>query len=109
MGVGSGSGSRHDSYCLRTSGILDEYDVTAWMGDKGYIGTAMLTPIRKPKHRDLLDWEKDFNYHHNKKRAIVEHAIANLTTWHILHTDHRRPIDTFATTISAVLGLQFYR
>ncbi|MCP2272792.1 DDE superfamily endonuclease [Actinokineospora diospyrosa] len=22
-------GSRHDSYCLRTSGILDEYDVTA--------------------------------------------------------------------------------
>ncbi|WP_026423734.1 transposase family protein, partial [Actinokineospora inagensis] len=102
-------GSRHDSHCLRESGMLDDRDVTAWMGDKGYVGTGMLTPIRKPKHRDLLDWEKDFNHHHNKKRVIVEHAIANLKTWRILHTDYRRPIDTFATTITAVLGLQFYR
>jgi hypothetical protein len=26
-----------------------------------------------------------------------------------MHTDYRRPIDTFATTISAVIGLHFYR
>jgi hypothetical protein len=26
----------------------------------------------------------------------------------ILHTDHRRPIDTFPTTISTVIALRFY-
>jgi hypothetical protein len=26
-----------------------------------------------------------------------------------MHTDYRRPLDTFETTISAVVGLHFYR
>jgi hypothetical protein len=26
-----------------------------------------------------------------------------------MHTDYRRPLDTFDTTISAVVGLHFYR
>jgi len=26
-----------------------------------------------------------------------------------VHTDYRRPLSTFATTISAVIGLHFYR
>jgi hypothetical protein len=26
-----------------------------------------------------------------------------------MHTDYRRPIDTFTMTISAVIGLHFYR
>ena len=30
-------------------------------------------------------------------------------TWRILHTDYRRPLTTFADTISAVIGLEFYR
>jgi hypothetical protein len=30
-------------------------------------------------------------------------------TWRIMHTDYRRPIDTFAATISAVIGLHFWR
>ena len=68
----------------------------------------MITPIKKPKDRKLLDWEKDFNTAINKIRATVERVIANFKNWRILHTDYRRPIDTFATTISAVIGLQFY-
>jgi hypothetical protein len=28
------------------------------MGDKGYVGNDMITPIKKPAHRGLLDWEK---------------------------------------------------
>jgi hypothetical protein len=28
--------------------------------------------------------------------------------WQIMNTDYRRPIDTFAVTISAVIGLHFY-
>ncbi|MDT5280222.1 MAG: hypothetical protein QOJ20_1417, partial [Mycobacterium sp.] len=42
-------------------------------------------------------------------RWKIEQTIANLKTWRILHTDYRRPLATFADTISAVIGLQFYR
>jgi hypothetical protein len=36
-------------------------------------------------------------------------VIANFKTWRIMHTDYRRPLDSFDTTISAVVGLHFYR
>jgi hypothetical protein len=45
----------------------------------------------------------------NKIRWRIEQKIANLKTWRILHADYRRPLATFADTISAVIGLQFYR
>jgi len=41
----------------------------------------MITPIKKPQHRDLLDWEKDFNKQVNKIRAVIERVIANFKTW----------------------------
>jgi hypothetical protein len=42
-------------------------------------------------------------------RAPRERAIANLKTRRIFHTDYRRPHHTHPETISAVLGLEFYR
>jgi hypothetical protein len=41
-------GHHHDSYCLAESGALAGADPGTWIGDKGYIGNDMLTPIRKP-------------------------------------------------------------
>ena len=102
-------GSRHDTYCLHESGALTSDAASNWTGDKGYVGTGMITPIKKPAHRDLLDWEKDFNTQVNKIRYVIEQIIANFKTWRIMHTDYRRPLATFATTISAVVGLYFYR
>jgi hypothetical protein len=112
----------------------------------------MITPIRKPECRELLDWEKEFNTQVNKIRYLrvrvkvhtrlrsarqmswfvmifarlqavrrassatltpalirylIEQVIANFKTWRIMHTDYRRPLDTFDTTISAVVGLHF--
>ncbi len=101
-------GSRHDSYCLGESGVLLTLDPADWMGDKGYEGNEMLTPFKKPAGGDLLDWEKEFNTQINKIRYVIERTIANFKTWRIMHTDYRRPISTFATTISAVIGLHFY-
>jgi DDE superfamily endonuclease/Helix-turn-helix of DDE superfamily endonuclease len=101
-------GSRHDVFCLDESGALDGVNPSDWTGDKGYVGRGMITPIKKSKVRKLLDWEKDFNTAINKMRATVERVIANFKNWRILHTDYRRPLDTFATTISAVIGLHFY-
>ena len=76
---------------------------------RDYVGTGTLTPIKKHTHRDLLDWEKTFNTQINKIRYVLEQIIANFKTWRILHTDNRRPLATFVTTIAAVVGLHFYR
>jgi hypothetical protein len=38
-------GSRHDTYCLKESGVLASRPGN-WMGDKGYVGNDMLTPIK---------------------------------------------------------------
>jgi hypothetical protein len=101
-------GCRHDSAALACSGVVDTLDPGNWIGDKGYVGNDMITPIKKPPYRDLLDWEKEFNTAVNKIRYLIEQTIANLKTWRILHTDYRRPLATFATTISTVIALHFY-
>jgi hypothetical protein len=101
-------GSRHDTHCLRESGTLVTLNPGNWIGDKGYIGNDMITPIRKPAHRNLLGWEKEFNKQVNKIRYVIERAIANFKTWRIMHTDYRRPLATFAETISTVIALHFY-
>lgn len=103
-------GSRHDAAAIDIAGLLtSDNDTIDHIGDKGYIGKGMLTPIRKPTHRDLLEWEKDFNTAVNRIRYAIERAIANLKTWRILHTDYRRPIETFEQTIATVIALEFFR
>ena len=56
-----------------------------------------------------MDWEKKFNKAVNQIRHVVERAIAKFKTWRIIYTDYRRPLTTFAQTISVVVGLYFYR
>ena len=102
------AGSRHDSHCLKESGVLLTVDPRNWLGDKGYVGNSMITPIKKPIHRDLLAWEREFNTQINKIRYLIERTIANLKTWRIMHTDYRRPLATFAATIATVIALHFY-
>ncbi len=102
-------GKRHDNYCLGESGILLGADPRDWVGDKGFVGNEMITPLKKPAGGELLDWQKEFNTQINKIRWVIEQVIAHFKTWRIMHTDYRRPIETFAATISAVIGLHFYR
>jgi hypothetical protein len=44
-------GSRHDSHCLAEAAVLTGMDAGHWMGDTGYVGNNMITPIKKPLHR----------------------------------------------------------
>lgn len=100
-------GKTHDAKAIRESGFLegraDDF------GDKGYIGTAMITPIRKPPGGELHESQKEFNKQINAIRATVERVIANLKTWRIFDTDYRRPLHTLAQTITTVICLEFYR
>ena len=84
-------------------------DPANWVGDKAYIGNGMITPFRKSAGGELLDWQKEYNREVNRLRYVIEQVIANFKTWRIMHTDYRRPIETFPETISAVIGLHFYR
>jgi DDE superfamily endonuclease/Helix-turn-helix of DDE superfamily endonuclease len=101
-------GRRHDSHCLNESGVLKDMPAN-WLGDKGYVGNGMITPIKKPAHRELLDWEKEFNTQINRIRYVVEQVIANFKIWRIMHTDYRRPLNTFQQTISTAVALDFYK
>jgi len=103
------NGSRHDNFCLGESGALLEVAPENWIGDKGYVGNDMITPFKKPIGRELTDWQKEFNAQVNHIRWMIEQVISHFKNWRIMHTDYRRPFDTFTTTISAVTGLHFYR
>jgi hypothetical protein len=40
-------GSRHDMHCIGESGALSGVTPGSWIADKGYIGSGMITPVRK--------------------------------------------------------------
>jgi hypothetical protein len=79
------------------------------IADKGYQGSDYLTPDKKPKGGELLDWQKKFNSRIASLRAPVERAVAHIKAWRILHTDYRRPLHTYLTSFRAAIGLYFFR
>jgi hypothetical protein len=56
----------------------------------------------------LAGGEREFNKQVSKIRYVIEQTIGNFKTWRIKYTDYRRPLSTFATTISVVIALHFY-
>jgi hypothetical protein len=66
-------------------------------------------PVRPVQLAASCYWHKEFNAQVYKIRWIIEQVISHFKNWRIMNTGYRRPIDTFASTISAVIGLHFYR
>ena len=100
-------GSVHDAKAIKESGFLEALDATMHIGDKGYVGLGMITPVKKPVYGELTDSDRRNNTIINRVRYLIERVIANIKIWRVLHTDYRRPYDTFETTIQAVTGLIF--
>ena len=101
-------GSTHDSKAIRTHGLLERGG--DFIGDKGYIGLGIHTPIRRQPGQDHLeDWQEEYNSHIESIRAVIERCNAHLKNWLILKNDYRRPWKTHSQTITAVIGLHFYR
>ena len=78
------------------------------IGDKGYIGSGMVTPVRKPRHGELSIGDKAYNRHVSSLRAPVEQFIAHFKSWRILHTDYRRPYSTYHDAFDAARALFFF-
>ena len=101
-------GSVHDTRTVQESGILDVLDPTNIFGDKGYVGTGIITPFKKPARGELLDWQRKFNADIDSCRYVGERAIANVKVWRVLFTDYRRPLSTYEQASSAIRALYFY-
>lgn len=78
------------------------------IGDKGYQGTGLITPRKKPKGGELSKKDKECNAGVSALRAPVEQIIAHFKTWRIFHTDYRRPYSTYRDAYGAGRGLFFF-
>ena len=61
------------------------------IGDKGYIRLDIIIPRRKPANLPLHPDGRTYN----QVRYKIERVVANIKTWHVLHTGYRRPLQTF--------------
>lgn len=95
-------GSFHDAKNITESGFLKTLDAQSYIGDKGYVGLGIITPIQKPAHGELVDADRRNNITINRILNLIERAIVNLKIWRILQTDYRHPCNIFEITIQAV-------
>ncbi|WP_372517670.1 transposase family protein [Frankia tisae] len=84
-------GSLHDSNAVEKSGVLDIPDPGNTLGDKGYPGTGITVPSRKPPGGRLPKEQATLNKEINSLRSVIERAIANFKIWRAVHTDYRHP------------------
>ena len=78
------------------------------IGDKGYQGTGLTTPYKKPRGRDLTDVRRACNTAINRVRAAVERAIAHLKNWKILKTGYRPSLHDFPRVLRTVTKLEIF-
>ena len=105
-------GKTHDAEAFRQLGlatVLTSIGSGNAVGDKGYQGCKIISPTKKPPGAELSEDRKANNKVINRLRATIERVIANIKTWRILHTDYRRPRETFEATLDAVRGLIFFQ
>jgi hypothetical protein len=78
------------------------------IGDKGYQGTSLVTPRKKPKGGTLSKRDKESNAEISALRAAIERVVSHFKNWRIFHTDYRRPYSTYRETYDAARGLFFF-
>jgi DDE superfamily endonuclease/Helix-turn-helix of DDE superfamily endonuclease len=101
--------ARHDGHALAASGPEAKLAGHDTLADKGYQGHATFHPIKKPREGDLSIHDKRHNGSLSPIRPAVERANAHLKNRKILATPYRAPLDKFAETLQAVVGLHFLR
>ncbi len=90
-----------------TLGDLARAELAGWLDLVPHAVLRLAAAQLSPAQRQTIyedEWFPELCY-----ILMIERVIANFKTWRIMHTDYRRPIDTFATTISAVIALHFWR
>ncbi|MGW9375227.1 transposase [Streptomyces xanthophaeus] len=76
-------GNRNDCKAWGESGAKAAVGRTTTIADGGP-GTGPVIPHRRPKGRELTEWQTEHNREHKQVRARVEHVFARMKTWKIL-------------------------
>jgi DDE superfamily endonuclease len=102
-------GKTHDAKAFKETGAADILkEAGGGFGDKGYQGTGLVTPKKKPQGGELTLSDKDYNSQISSFRAPVERLVAHFKNWKMLHTDYRRPYRTYHETFGAARALFFF-
>jgi hypothetical protein len=78
------------------------------IADKGYQGHVEAVPRKKTRGGKLSEGDKKYNASISSLRAPIEQIIAHFKLWRILHTDYRRPYDTYRDSYDAARALFFF-
>ena len=102
-------GSVHDATAYEETAVKKIVESSGGgIGDKGYQGTGLITPRKKPRGGELSKKDKECNAEISALRAPVEQVISHFKSWRIFHTDYRRPYSTFRDAYDAARGLFFF-
>jgi DDE superfamily endonuclease len=103
------AGKTHDAKAYKESGAAGIVKESGGgFGDKGYQGSGLVTPKKKPKGGELTMSDNDYNTQIASFRAPVERLVAHFKNWKIFHTDYRRPYGTYGDAFDAARGLFFF-
>lgn len=102
-------GSTHDKVAFAETAVAQIVAGSGGgIGDKGYQGTDLVTPRKKPKGGQLSQGDKKNNTAISTLRAAIERVVAHFKNWKILHTDYRRPHHTYHNAYKAARALFFF-
>jgi hypothetical protein len=102
-------GRTHDATAFTATSAADIVRASGGgIADKGYQGSGMVTPRKKPRGGHLSIGDKKNNAVISGLRAPVERLVAHFKSWRILHTDYRRPHGTYNDSYDAARGLFFF-
>jgi hypothetical protein len=102
-------GAMHDARSWTQTGtdrLLAGRDV---VGDLGFVGCGITTPMRTPPGGKLWAFEQANNRATNQARAPVERTIALLKQWRVLSAGYRGPLRGFPATLRTVAALEKFR
>ncbi len=102
-------GKTHDARAFKESGAADILkEAGGGFGDKGYQGSGLVTPKKKPKGGELTMSDKEYNSQISSFRAPIERLVGHFKNWKIFHTDYRRPYSTYQDAFDAARALFFF-
>jgi len=85
--------------------LYDQTNVSAGMGDLGYLGTDMLLPHKSSKFKKLTKKQKVENKKHSSVRIVIEHVFASLKQFRILADRFRGHLEYYNQYFRIVCGL----
>jgi hypothetical protein len=102
-------GSVHDATAYEETAVKKIVESSGGgIADKGYQGTGLITPRKKPKGGELSKKDKECNAEISSLRAPIERVISHFKSWRIFHTDYRRPYSTYRDAYDAARALFFF-